>query len=274
MATFTGEYTKAVVTNFVSQTSREKSAVMFHLGRSGSTVLGDLFNQNQELFWDSEIFMDNRMPTDFNTVHKMLFRLPMLTIKTRRMRTKKRIYGFEAKLSHIARIRMSPPQFVEEIKKLGFAYFLLLRRRNHLRIIISDLVAQQKGYWHSPSQGTTHASGLTPVTINVNAITLGSCFNRQQRPLMEHLCVVEEEFAQLTTLLEGQHVLNLVYEDDIEQDPSIAYHKVCEFLAVTPTPVEVRLRKTNPWPMHQLINNYEEVAETLAGSPYEWMLKT
>ncbi len=29
---------------------------MFHVGRSGSTVLGDLLDQHPDIFWDSEIY--------------------------------------------------------------------------------------------------------------------------------------------------------------------------------------------------------------------------
>ena len=44
------EYSKAIVLNAVSGSKRSKNVVMFHIGRSGSTVLGNLFNQNEKYF--------------------------------------------------------------------------------------------------------------------------------------------------------------------------------------------------------------------------------
>jgi hypothetical protein len=35
---------------------RPGNVMMFHAGRSGSTVLGDLLGQHPRVFWDSEIF--------------------------------------------------------------------------------------------------------------------------------------------------------------------------------------------------------------------------
>ena len=40
---------------------------------------------------------------------------------------------------------------------------------------------------------------------------------------------------EVETLLAGKNVLNLTYEDDIEQDPQRAYHSICEFVDMEAT---------------------------------------
>jgi hypothetical protein len=259
--------------NIMSRARREKNVVMFHVGRSGSTVLGDLFNQNQSIFWDSEIFMHNRMPVITKPLSKLIFSFPALIVRVRRTRTRKPIYGFEAKLAQVARTGLSLPQFITAMKNLEFEHFILLRRRNHLRVIISDLVAKQQGYWHQKAQGSLVSSAPLQVEVDVNLIKMGVSSKRAQLPLLEHLHAAEEDFSQLNLLLEGQAVLNLVYEDHIERDPTDAYRQVCNFLNIMPAEVKVQLRKTNPRPVRELVSNYAELANALAGSPYEWMLK-
>ena len=274
MATRSYEYSKAIVLNAFSGSKRTKNVVMFHIGRSGSTVLGDLFNQNEHIFWDSEIFMRNRMPATLRPFNRPLFALPSLLIGTRRMRTIKPIYGYEAKLAHIRRLGRTLEQFLSDMKKLEFGHYIVLRRRNHLRSIISHLRAKQQGYWHQKAQGTAGFSGQSSagVMLDVTSVAMGTDRSGKQLPLVEHIESVEIQFSHLNELLCGSPVLDLVYEDHIEQDPTVAYRKVCDFLDIAPAEVAVQLKKTNPWPIEDLVSNYDEVEKALTGSKYEWML--
>lgn len=266
------EYTRTIMSNAVSGTKPEKSVVMFHIGRSGSTVLGHLFNQNDNIFWDSEIFMRNRMLPISRPFTKVIFSFPGTVVRTRRMRTTKPIYGFEAKLAHVRQVGLSLPEFVTEMKELGFEYFIVLRRHNQLRSIISHLMAKQQGYWHKGAKGDRSAQQPT-VHVDVNAIDMG---NRQDKPLslIEHINTTEENFHQLHELLRDDRQLELIYEEHIEKNPTVAYENVCQFLDIEPSPVDIQLKKTNPWPIHSLVDNYDELAATLAHSPYEWMLES
>lgn len=263
------DYTKTIMSNAFSGSTREKSVVMFHIGRSGSTVLGHLFNQNPSIFWDSEIFMRNRMPTSLRPLTKTIFSFPSLIVRTRRMRTTKPIYGFEAKLAHVGRVGRTLPEFIEDMQILGFDHFVMLRRRNQLRAIISHFMAKQQGYWHKQNQGS---SGSSKVELNVDMINMGSVYNEKPSSLIAHMDSVEQNFTQLSSLLSGLPLLELVYEDHIENNPTDAYHSVCQFLDVEPSVAEVQLKKTNPGPIKDLVSNYDEVAKALSHTPYEWML--
>ena len=64
----------------------------------------------------------------------------------------------------------------------------------------------------------------------------------------------------------------LSYEDDILPDPKIAYEKVCGFLDLEVRNPKVNLRRTNPFDIHEIVENYAELEKTLKNTKYEWML--
>jgi len=66
--------------------------------------------------------------------------------------------------------------------------------------------------------------------------------------------------------------LELVYEDQIEFDPRIAYREVCVFLGLPEMDVELRHKKINPGRLTDLISNYEEVRDCLSPTRFAWML--
>ena len=76
---------------------------------------------------------------------------------------------------------------------------------------------------------------------------------------------------EVETLLAGKNVLNLTYEDDIEQDPQKAYRSICKFVNMEETNASVTLSKTNPFPLKDIIENFAEVKAALHNTPYEWM---
>ena len=273
------EYISAFIANTLSGRRREKNVVMLHWGRSGSTVLGHLLHKNPDIFWDSEIFIGNRMPAIPRPMNKLLFRAPGLVIGVRRQRSRKPVYGFESKPSQIARVGLNFAQFVAKLNAMHFSHYILLQRRNLLRIIISDSVAKQNGIWHrqrhrghAVPKSSDQDARPSAIRIDVNAVALGSSFQRNRMSLLEHLRAIEDEYQQFNALLRDKTLLQMSYEEHIQQDPRVGYRRVCEFLAVSAPEVQVDLGKTNPWPVKEIVENYDEVADVLAGTPYEWML--
>ena len=51
-----------------------------------------------------------------------------------------------------------------------------------------------------------------------------------------------------------------------------AYKRVCEFVGIEPTETIVRLKKTNPFQIEDMLENFDEVKSELKNTPYEWML--
>ena len=74
-------------------------------------------------------------------------------------------------------------------------------------------------------------------------------------------------------MLETKKYLNLTYEDDIEEDPMNAYEKICDFIGVKKLKPIISLAKTTPFPIKDLVSNYDEVANYLKFSSHEWMLE-
>ena len=66
--------------------------------------------------------------------------------------------------------------------------------------------------------------------------------------------------------------LELVYEDQIELDPRIAYRDVCNFLALPVVDVDLQQKKINPGRLTDLIANFEDVRDCLSPTRFAWML--
>ena len=66
--------------------------------------------------------------------------------------------------------------------------------------------------------------------------------------------------------------LELVYEDQIEHDPHMAYRDVCNFLDLPVVDVYLRHRKISPGRLTNLIANFDEVWDYLSPTRFAWML--
>ena len=66
--------------------------------------------------------------------------------------------------------------------------------------------------------------------------------------------------------------LELVYEDQIEHDPRMAYRDVCDFLGLHAVDVDLRYRKMSPGRLADLIDNLDEVRDCLSPTRFAWML--
>ena len=75
-------------------------------------------------------------------------------------------------------------------------------------------------------------------------------------------------------VFQHRHSIQLTYEADIGLDPIVAYRKVCEFHSLRPfDDVKVSYSKTTPFELGRMIENFDELANYLQGSGYEWMLE-
>ena len=134
----------------------------------------------------------------------------------------------------------------------------MLHRKNILRRHVSSLIAKKSGIFHLNT-----GDSYRPVSVTLDIPGLIPTIRKY-----------EEDITEMTTILEKLPVLKLTYEDDIEADPIVAYHKICQFLNVQPQNVAPNLVRINARPLSELIQNYREVFDTLSGTPYEWMLES
>lgn len=249
--------------------ARPGNAVMFHLGRSGSTVLGRMLGQHRRIFWRGElydpIFRQWRRENNGIECVRTMPEDPALILRRDMRLAFHRVYGFEMKPFHFGLIGRSLDAMFSEFDALGFTHFILLERRNRLRKIVSSLVAHESGTYHL---STTESARLRPVHVNIEEIQIDFA----SKPLIDFLTDYDDRMQAITERLAGRRVLSLSYEDDIENDPHLGYQRVCSFLGVKPEPATIDLARMNPFRLRDMVQNWAEVERALTGSKFEWML--
>lgn len=238
---------------------------MFHIGRSGSTVLGELLGQHPDVHWDGEVHRPavralkrGRKRASVKTAD------PIGALATRIAASPKPVYGFEVKFFHLRVLGVTLARYLDALQGLNVSRFIVLRRRNTLRKVVSSLVAQQAGAYRLPA-------GAQPkprqVEVNVERLVIDA----DAKPLLAFLEGYERAFAGIEKHLAARQSLTLVYEDDLLLDPVSGYRRTCEFLGLAPAAAEVRAGRNNPFPLEQIVSNIDQVRSALAGTPFAWM---
>lgn len=246
---------------------RRGQVVMFHVGRSGSTVLTDLLEQQGVVYWDGEIyekrvfwdFPYGEVPSDLRVSAREL-------VRPRLKRSGRGIYGFEVKFFHLGLVHQTLPDFLHDLRSLGFGHFVVLRRKNLLRKVVSSLIAHGDQAYHL--EGGPRLE-VRQVRVDPDRIRI----DRDEKPLLAFLEDFTRRFDELDRLLAEDEVLRLTFEDDVAPDPRIGYRRACDYLGVEAREVEPRYTRTNPAPVREQISNVHDVRAALRGSPFEWMLE-
>jgi len=242
---------------------------MVHVGRSGSTVVGDMLGRHRKIVWDGEIFQqifqarqiaDQSLPVISDVD-------PVSFAQGRAAGVLTPVYGFEAKFFHLRALGMDPHHWIEALdERLQPVRYVALRRRNLLRVVVSTLAARASGVWHVRSGREAPA---TRVRLDPSAVFV----NREDRPLLDLLAEFERDMAQLERTLDGRPLLSLSYEDDVQANPSRAYERICAFAGLRSEQPQARFRRTSPRPLRDLIQNFDDVAAALHGTSFEWMVE-
>ena len=155
----------------------------------------------------------------------------------------------------------------------GYKHHLLMCRRNGLRRMVSHFRAAQSGqYVLGSSSDVVNGS---PITIPLEGIVHGFGTRTLLGWLEEYERgheVMQECLDSLDKLNSDFSWLELVYEDQIEHDPRMAYRDVCNFLGLHAIDVDLRLRKISPGRLVDLIANLDEVRDCLSPTRFAWML--
>lgn len=236
---------------------------MFHIGRAGSTVLGDMLNQHPSIGWDGEIYHSN---------HQLWHGQgdPAGLARRRAAMLPKRWYGFEVKENHLQAVGETLGDLVAAYRVGGPARFMILRRENTLRKIVSTAVARVTGRFHrvDPNGAPPDPDAPVRVRIDPHAHAIG----RKAAPLVDYLERFDRFHAAIDEILAADDPLRLCYEIDILGDPQRAYRATCAWLGEQPVPVIVRFARTTPFPLRDVIENFDEVAKALEGTRWAWML--
>lgn len=237
---------------------------MFHTGRCGSTVMGNMLDQHPMINWEGEIYEPKGA-----LYHKYGIRAdavdPVGFLRRRMAGANKPHYGFEVRPYHTRPVKISTEKLITSLDALGFTYFVLQQRRNRLRVAVSALVASNVRRWHVPAGSIVP---LTKVYLNIDSVRADDT----EKPLLEVLREYETDMHDIERLLADRNMLKLNYEDDIETDPQQGYRKMCDFLGFPHVPAVIQLGRTTAFPLSEILENYDEVANTLLGTEFEWMI--
>ncbi len=122
---------------------------------------------------------------------------------------------------------------------------IVLTRRNQIAVYVSRLIAEKTGIWEDYSNDK--ASQVTPVNVN-------------QCSLLEAIRFNESYYADLKKTLVGD-VTYAVYEDLFNTDEQA---RVQAALGLPISPLTARSRKQNPFPLSQLIENFDVLKRQLS----------
>jgi LPS sulfotransferase NodH len=247
---------------------RNRYIAMFHIGRSGSRVLADILNQHPQVYWDGEIY--ERLIQDWekkgNTIGTHGLPVdPIEHLQQRMTGSENTFFGFEVKFFHLRLAHITLQHFIEHLYQLGFSHFIILKRKNALRKIVSSVIAHKNAQYHISANEKTKK---TRIELDIDNVQI----DRDAKPLVAYLQDYEKNFRKLEMLLKDQQVLQLTYEDDISANPYVGYQKICHFLEITPQAVSIRYGKTNPFTLAEMLINFTEVEHLFNGTPFEWML--
>lgn len=246
----------------------EVNFLTFHTGRCGSTVMSNLLNKHEGVVNEGEIYAQSYKR--FSNSGRQGTPLEFLQFRMQTEHQRNRVYGCEVKLfrgTQLEEIGIPIPQAVKTFQNEGITKFILLHRLNHLDRLISQLVAvHRKEYVLREGE----QADIPQFEINVNALRVG----RGKFTLLDAIEAFDEDQNMMRETLQRdcEDFLELVYEEDIQNDPNVAVEKLANYVGFDFQRREPELRKVVQQPKESFISNYEVVTQTLEGTPYEWML--
>ena len=231
--------------------ARQK-VILFHGGRSGSSVLSGMLTQHPEIYWAGEVLAEHFRPPQAHQpafdYRRYLARLEFSTIRP--------YFGIEIKPVDLLQLGIRKQDFLTDVGDDGYTTYIVLERKNQLRKIVSIQAAKQSGIFH--------VSAKMDAPVHKLALDVTDLAELLQRNI--------REMDELKDLLQDMRVLYLTYEEDILPGPATAYQRTCAFLGIRSVTAEPRLRRIAVQPLSQILTNYSEVAASLVDTPYAWML--
>ena len=242
----------------------KKSVVMFHIGRSGSRVVGKLLDQHSEIDWQGEALKRPSVEAFSSNLDDPSAYCTFDHLEALSAQRSATWLGVETKFFHLAQRDVAIDDFVKRTESMGCEHFIVLVRKNMLRKIVSSMVAKQSRSYH---RAADEKAKLTQITIDPDCVEIDA----QAKPLVKFLEDYQQDFDQLDACLAGKQVLALSYEEHVSDDPRNAYGEICQFLNIPSEMPEVPFGKTNPFPLSEIIQNWEEIVEVLAETKFAWM---
>ena len=261
---------------------------MIHEGRCGSTVLASLIDQHPAIVHFSEILSEGawisrgfehsklqarrdaseiRLP-DLNEYIDAVSKTEIAVAKPDQL-----YISFEIKLNQLSPMCLAcdVPSLVKELSGLSDdVRFMFLTRRNILRRHVSTLRCLYNG--------VSHATEITALNRDKVRLEGGETmrdwsyeFDRWYASIPDLLEISETRRLAVREFALAHDHLYMEYED-FEQNPLSGAERIFDFLDLPRIQVQSSLLKTGDRPLSDLIENYQEVRDSLAKTQWAFML--
>jgi hypothetical protein len=149
----------------------------------------------------------------------------------------------------------------ENLRQRG-ARFVHVKRRNLLRARVSRKIAEATGVWSRRPE----EQASSPTIVNLDTRWLRDILDEESRVIV----------ATGSALMDA---IEVYYEEMFDPTGGVVEPLALLVSDLTGTPVaaaaltaRLDMTRQNPGPLCRLISNYDDVAATLRGTEYEWML--
>jgi len=240
--------------------------VILNSGRCGSTVLMRMLDAHPRVSSRGEVF--HRYDTIYGGRPRRPDPLRYLEREMRRVGRRHFVFSVHfLKAQHLRPdlLDMQLEEFLRVVHGMGVNRIVLLERRNYLRIILSRYAGAHREQWHVPALGESEVKSFALDPDRVE-------FARTTLPLTTWLEEFERDYAKARPLVAAVDGLYLTYEEDVLPDPRVGYRKLCAVMGLPALDVEVPLRRANPFPVREMLRNFDEVERHLRGTRFAWML--
>ena len=234
---------------------RQINFCIWHSGRCGSSVLTSMLTQHPNIFCAGELLETYSNQYIEVSDKSKAWSGGKLRIARNALRGGRKTSGFEMKVWHLVRLGVSVTQAMQFVNQIGYNKHIVLERKNYLRAMASGHVLKKTS--------TSHIGSKSQAQLNQVHIDSETLFPRLE--------TFSNFYSDVKALL-GDDCLWLYYEDDIHKDPKVACNKVTDYLNVNRQDPNIRLGITNPYPLNEIISNYDEISTMLKDTNYEWML--
>lgn len=254
--------------SFFAPPQKSGNVLMLHTGRSGSTLLGNMLDQNPDVFWDGETLekmfhrMSRRRKVGVDHLYgEVRLNRALAEIDSRMRRLAGgRYFGIEVQDYHIKMLQTDGEQFLAGVKRFGFTKFVVLKR-NPIRKLISHIAATERKQHHAKAREKVNKA---KIRIDPDKVYVGHRFTKIERVLGQY----ESFFSEFDRLLASEDCLRLRYERDIEQNPLVANEKICRFIGAEPHDPAITLKKTTERNLADVVENYDEIRQRLLAGPF------
>lgn len=217
-------------------------------GRAGSEALVTRLNSHPAILCDGEILYTKRLQPE----RLVLGRTRLAGIRGYRA------YGFKVLTKHLL-VTQRQARLADYLTRLEAKGWLIvhLRRRNRLHQAISGLRANVTQFHFEVGQAPT----FEPLHV-------------EPASLLEALQIFESAEAEAGEMLRGLEHLRLVYEDDMETDDAQqrTVLRITAGLGLEGVPTSTLQARVNPRSVRDMVDNYDTVVATLAGTPFATFL--